>query len=495
MQGIVALKVFVILVQTHSGQEFSKNDIIAYFTANALATLTTRPRGSTAERHRMLLPALSAIFHNDKGIGRLPASRTVFVDLGAHHGDFTAHVLQVFSSLEQRRYHGAGEFHKISGTFKRRELDCLIAMESDMPSFRVLQERARDTGWLDSRVGFCALPMKESCKAASNEDDCTLLDQLLVEQDKVQDNDVSEVCSCLAEIGSFSGAGAQLPEIFLLRSGGAAAMIGIMGAERLLRIPAAVRFILFEHTSKSQNQLELQTAIKFLWERGFVCFLVVDQILIPASADWWCANYETGSVLGMDVETMDVICGPVGDESIAKLVHSVMSFSGMPYAKEFALQALSDLFAQAKKRTVVRKRHPVRQEYAETIMKWMGIANHSQNAAERHHALMYLANLFRYGYNGAPDLQAAKQLHSRLAAAGNPDAMVEIGMMLHFDEDRRKDAALWYQRALDQGHATTDKVAAEQDARWLVTTALLLAAQDGSDLATDEAVFHREANQ
>mmetsp|Transcript_30607 Transcript_30607/g.97514 ORF Transcript_30607/g.97514 Transcript_30607/m.97514 type:complete len:393 (-) Transcript_30607:155-1333(-) len=338
-----------------------------------------------------LLPGLAAAFHQDHHSGVVNGpKRAICVDVGAHHGEFVARMLQLFSDLESRRYHLS---QRASTRFKSRFRDLVgvLAFEPNPNTFAALASRHRMQGWGD--FGVCALQAalgnetgRQMSFHALDDDDS---EASTLEQDHVSGHELArlphrrlkldvasldawlldgyrEPSTMAAGAGSSScslldarrsvldlsdDASALADQIFLLKIDAQGHDDQVLRGAHKLMAAGKVRFLIFEYEYAGQPRdldapRALGSTVQYLWKFNMVCFLVLHRILIPISDKYWTSAYDIAS-RHPRAQQSDVICGEVHDEGLALLIRSFGTSPVAPRAAEFALFALESLRADS----------------------------------------------------------------------------------------------------------------------------------------------------
>lgn len=444
-----------------------------------------------------LLPGLAAAFHReDTQDTSFKRRRSLIVDVGAWAGDVSAQLLQMFTDLERRRYHGDDYDRAVPAVIRRREVLAVLAFEPDPETFQLLAARAEAHQW--ARAGFCAVEaaMSHSVRGPQHfrarrgfsqdsqlEEENEGLDEELNAEPLVSvdvlsldawllngDADARRGLACarlppLHLEGEDEGGNRFDAEVFLLKVDAQGHDDQVLRGARRLLSAGLVRFVIFEyggHGAVPSEDRSLWATVSFLWDHGMACFLVFEQLLVPVSGPWWMDPYDAAGAAYLGLQSSDLFCGGVHDPGLQLIIEIFVGSRYAPRAKEFVTQALKELRGIYKNKVpgqslvapsvnVVRREHIARiaAGYWDlvAISRDLAVAkvefgtmqrSDGQDGAEdnlrnmRMRACLELGDLFAHGYGALVNYSAAREWFSRAASEGSSDALVNLGILNHF---------------------------------------------------------------
>lgn len=458
-----------------------------------------------------LLPGLAAAFHREHlhdagGVSRsvgLKRRQPLIVDVGAWAGDVSAQLLQLFTDIERKRYHGDDYDRAVPVVLRRREALSVLAFEPDPETFQRLAARAEAHQW--ARVGFCAVeaalshsvrgPQQFRARQGFSQDsqleeeneggDEELNGEPLVTVDVhsldswLLDSDTTARLPCALpplHAGDDASDGRLVAEVFLLKVDAQGHDDQVLrGAERLLRANL-VRFVIFEyggHGAVPSEDRSLWATVQFLWEHGMACFLVFELLLIPVSGPWWMDPYDAAGASYLGLQSSDLFCGGVHDPGLQLIIELFVGSRYAPRAKEFVLYALRELRNLYKGQSPGQLRVAAsvavlhREHIARVAAGYWDLSAVSRDSPEddeenlrhiRMRACLELGDLFAHGYGALANYSAAREWFSRAASEGSSDALINIGILDQFHghgtvQRRRQLGGEMYLKASAAGHA------------------------------------------
>ncbi|CAE7850917.1 unnamed protein product [Symbiodinium microadriaticum] len=387
--------------------------------------------------------------------------RIIIVDVGAHTGEFSQQVVEVFRSFGIRRHDGRANPGGVGQA-------SVLAIEPSPTAYSQLIQNAREQGWGDS---LCALNLAVASVPAERvalQYEGSMVASLWRPSRTGPEPEPEKLTTVQQEtLDRLLSSGVcryhTSEEIFILKLDCEGSDGDVLkGAENLLR-NRSVKYVLFEETSRRDEPVvvDLQETLDSLWHRGYGCFLISDRFLVPVSGGWFHPLYRLSSQGGF-VMNADFFCAQIHDPDLLAVIEGFVTRSNMPKAKEIVKNALEQWRqAQPELRQSVAEKYDL-----ERLPRGQNLDKSLQ--------AFYVADLLRSGYGAWPNhkerLAALKYFRRSIFAAqgagkdrrlARPGAF-ELGNCYYFGECGGRSlnqAVRWYRRSLaylpNDGYAMT----------------------------------------
>lgn len=264
-----------------------------------------------------LLPVLKVSYERGRRKGFL-------VDVGANHGDTVAAMLATFGQRLFASVDGSN-CQDVNGP------PVLYAFEPNPKAFKVLTQRFPSGSAGSHRLHLveAALNLLPGNKTFYYKGGSDTLGAFVVWRNKT---DVQSAKVKVFSLDSFFGPYARMYLLKIDAEGYDPAVL--LGASRILR-ERRVKFLVFEYSWSWRDQGARGSSLEFiagwLWERGYMCFLLTAAALVPISGPWWQDRYESHT-------WTNCFCGRSADPD---LFDAYVAFGTNRHTLSFALENLA----------------------------------------------------------------------------------------------------------------------------------------------------------